>query len=245
MAKRSACKQYSEVAITSCIRSIKAGKSVYAGCKEFGIPFSTIRYRLSGQWQQKFKPGPHSVLSTEEENKVVTWLCGMQDRGFPVTREALIFKIAEFLSANSRENPFKNNRPGRKWFKAFLRRNPGFSLRTPEQVSTASGRVTENDIRGWFETVDNWLMKNELREVLEDPTRVFNGDETSFYLHPSTKEVIARTGSRNVYEIEQAAGKQNVTVMFTFGASGVVRYYQPFRTNRMCGEWKKGKEDDE
>lgn len=112
MAKKSSNKQYSEEAITSCIQSIKAGKSVYAGCKEFGIPISTIRYRLSGQWQQKYKPGPHSILSTEEEKKVVSWLYGMQDRGFPVTRDALIFKISEFLSVNSRENPFKNNRPG-------------------------------------------------------------------------------------------------------------------------------------
>lgn len=103
-----------------------------------------------------------------------------------------------------------------------MRRNPGFSLRTPEKVTTASGRVTETDLRGWFETVASWLMKNNLLDVLDDPKRVYNGDETSFYLHPSTKEVIARTGSRNVYEIEQAGGKQNVTVMFSFGASGVV-----------------------
>lgn len=103
-----------------------------------------------------------------------------------------------------------------------MRRNPGFSLRTPEAVSSASGRVSEKDIRGWFQMIENWLIKEELREVLDDPTRVFNGDETSFYLHPKSKEVIARTGSRNVYEVEQASGKQNVTVMFTFGASGVI-----------------------
>lgn len=68
------------------------------------------------------------------------------------------------------------------------------------------------------------MSKNEFYDILADPERVFNGDETSFYLHPKTKEVIARTGSRNVYEIEQASGKQNVTVMFAFSAVGSVVY---------------------
>lgn len=104
----------------------------------------------------------------------------------------------------------------------FMRRNPGFSFRTPEAVSTASSRVSEKDIRGWYDTTEYWLTENELREILDDPTRVFNGDETSFYLHPKTKEVIARIGSRNVYEVEQADGKKNITVMFAFGASGVI-----------------------
>lgn len=82
--------------------------------------------------------------------------------------------------------------------------------------------MSEKDIRGWHQMIDNWLTENQLRDILEDPTRVYNGDETSFYLHPKSKEVIARTGSRTVYEVEQAAGKQNITVMFSFGASGVV-----------------------
>ncbi|XP_055624073.1 uncharacterized protein LOC129767345 isoform X1 [Toxorhynchites rutilus septentrionalis] len=54
------------------------------------------------------------------------------------------------------------------------------------------------------------------------PLKSLSRDETSFYFHPKTKEVIALTGSRNVYEVEQPPGKQNITVMFAFGASGVV-----------------------
>lgn len=112
MPKTSFSTPYTEEAIESCLQTIKGGKSIYAGCKEFGIPISTIRYRLSGKWQQKAKPGPHSVLTPEEEKQIVDWLGGMQDRGFPVTREALMYKVNEFLTENSRENPFKNNQPG-------------------------------------------------------------------------------------------------------------------------------------
>lgn len=103
-----------------------------------------------------------------------------------------------------------------------MRRNPGFSLRTPETVSSASARVSEGDIRGWFRSIRGWLEKHDMLEILDCPERVFNGDETSFYLHPKSKEVLARTGSRNVYEVEQAPGKQNVTVMFAFSAAGCI-----------------------
>nr|XP_029720502.1 uncharacterized protein LOC115262239 [Aedes albopictus] len=215
-------KQYSEETIKRCLQVIASGKTVYAGCKQFGIPMSTIRYRMSGLWKEKYKPGPESVLTKSEEQKIVRWLGDMQDRGFPVSRRTLRFKVSEFLSSDpSRITPFRNNQPGRKWLIGFMRRNPGFSFRTPEAVSSAGGRVTEKDIRGWFQMIEKWLTENHMREILNDPGRVFNGDETSFYLHPKTKEVIARTGSRNVYEVEQAAGKQNVTVMISFGAAGV------------------------
>lgn len=103
-----------------------------------------------------------------------------------------------------------------------MRRNPEITLRKPEPLTTASSRVSEEDIRGWFAMIEEWLTKNELFDILDDPTRIYNGDETSFYLHPKTKEVIARTGSRNVYEVEQAPGKQNVTVMFSFSAAGII-----------------------
>ncbi|XP_065083813.1 uncharacterized protein LOC135705888 [Ochlerotatus camptorhynchus] len=111
---------------------------------------------------------------------------------------------------------------GRKWFNSFMLRNPRLSIRTPEEVSSASARVTEYDIRNWFTEVHKWLVHHGMDDVLIDPSRVFNGDETSFYLHPKTKEVIAQRGSRNVYEVEQACGKQNVTVMFSFSATGSV-----------------------
>uniref|UniRef100_A0A182I8H3 DDE-1 domain-containing protein n=1 Tax=Anopheles arabiensis TaxID=7173 RepID=A0A182I8H3_ANOAR len=112
----------------------------------------------------------------------------------------------------------RNLQIGRKWLRNYMKRNvtkrnPGFSFRTPELLPSASSRVSENDIRGWFQMITSWLTKNGLHEILDDPSRVFNADETSFFLHPKSKEVIARIGSRNVYEAEQAADEQNITVM--------------------------------
>lgn len=111
---------------------------------------------------------------------------------------------------------------GRKWMKGFLRRHREITFRTPETVSSASAKVKEADIRGWFANLKSYLEENCLMAAALDPTRIYNGDETSFFLHPQTKTVLASRGSKNVYEIEHADGHKNITVMFTFGADGSV-----------------------
>lgn len=111
---------------------------------------------------------------------------------------------------------------GRKWFDGFLRRHPSITIRKPEKISSASAKVSEADIRGWFTKISLYFDENNLTHILSDPRRIFNGDETSFYLHPTTKAVLASRGNRNVYEVEHANSHQNITVLFTFAADGSV-----------------------
>lgn len=103
----------SEETIQKCIRSIKEGRmTVYKACKTYGTPMSTIRYRISGSWQNKYATGPRSILTEHEEEGIVRWLVGMQERGFPVTRAALVAKVTAFLVSSPRQTPFKSNIPG-------------------------------------------------------------------------------------------------------------------------------------
>jgi len=43
-----------------------------------------------------------------------------------------------------------------------------------------------------------------------------------FMICPKMKNVIAARGARNVYKIERGSSKLNVTVLFTFNASGII-----------------------
>lgn len=103
-----------------------------------------------------------------------------------------------------------------------MARHPRLAMRTPESVTAASSRVSEPNIRKWFRDISSWFEAEGLESILSDPSRVYNGDETSFYLHPKTRAVLAEKGSRNVYEVERADGKQNITVMFSFSAAGEI-----------------------
>lgn len=139
---------------------------------------------------------------------------------------------------------------GRKWFARFLVRHDDITLRTPEQVTAASAKVSEGDLRGWFTSVENFFISAQLMRAINDPQRVFNGDETSFFLHPITKAVLATPGNKNVYEIQHADGHTNVTVMFTFGADGSmvppdvvlpVQRIRPEILQQFPGDWGVGK----
>lgn len=103
-----------------------------------------------------------------------------------------------------------------------MRRHPNISIRTSEHVTAASACISEKDIRKWFNDIYQYLKEEQLCDILNDPSRVFNGDETGFSLCPKTKAVLAPKGSKDVYEVATSNAKENLTVMFTFSAAGVM-----------------------
>ncbi|KAJ8937929.1 hypothetical protein NQ318_005536 [Aromia moschata] len=120
-----------------------------------------------------------------------------------VRKDDLQASVKAFLDGNPRPTPFKNNNPGRHWYRAFLKRHPNLAKRTPEAVSKASSNVSEKDIRKWFCNIEQYLKEKQYFDIHKDPTRVFNGDETCFLLCPKEDKVIA-------------------PLMFTFSASGAI-----------------------
>jgi hypothetical protein len=68
--------------------------------------------------------------------------------------------------------------------------------------------------------VHEYIRENNLEEVMDDPSRIFNGDETGFQICPSTGRVLAEKGTKNVYSIDQGSSKENITVTFSFSANG-------------------------
>ena len=92
--------------------------------------------------------------------------------------------------------------------------------RTSEAVTAASSCVSEENIKKWFDEVKEYIIDNNLEEVMNDPSRIFNGDETGFQICPSTGRVLAEKGSKNVYSIDEGPSKENITVMFSFSANG-------------------------
>jgi hypothetical protein len=95
--------------------------------------------------------------------------------------------VHHFLEANPRQNPFKDNHPGEGWYKGFLRRHQELTERQPEAVTLASANVSEADIRSCFQQIETYLKEEDLFQILDDPTRVFNSDETNFQLSQNQK----------------------------------------------------------
>lgn len=254
------------------------GLSKKAAAHKFGIPRSTLHHRLKNPHRKK-TCGPATVLTEEEEDLLQNWIIDSCKKGFPRRKEDLLCSIQQFLETNERQNPFKNNLPGIKyifsslknihidirfiyifinffvgfwWYKAFMRRHPLISIRTSEHVTSASACVSEKDIKKWFADVQLYLEDNGLDEILQDPTRVFNGDETGFSLCPKNKTVLAPKGVKDIYEVAVGNSKENLTVMFSFNAAGsmchpmIVYNYQRIPQNiikSVLSQWGIGHSD--
>lgn len=88
-----------------------------------------------------------------------------------------------------------------------MRRHLNISVQTSEHVTAASACISENYIKKWFNNIYKYLTEEGLCNILNDPTRTFNSDETGFTLCPKTKTPLAPKGSKEV------------SVMFTFSAA--------------------------
>ncbi|KAJ8909242.1 hypothetical protein NQ315_017218 [Exocentrus adspersus] len=194
-------KKYSEDDVKNALNMIADGVPLREAARKFNIPRATLQFRRSDKFS-KTTFGPRPVLS--EQGKCL-------GEG----------SVKAILDKYPRENPFTDNFPHDGWYKAFLRRHPELAVRTPEGVTAASANVSEKDIRCWFQQIGDYIVSKGYQNVLDDPRRIFNSDETSFNLCPKNSKVLAPRGSRNVYEVEHASSKQTITVLFSFSAAGL------------------------
>lgn len=149
-------------------------------------------------------------------------------------------------------NPFKDDKPGRTWLTSFLKRNPEVSVRVAQNLTSTRSAVTKEAIEKWFQEVFSYLQENNLDEVLKDPRRVFNADETAFFLNPKGNRVLAKKGDKTVYQQVNPDEKECLTVLITGNAAGhlappmVVFKYERIPKElalSVPGEWGIGKSE--
>lgn len=70
--------------------------------------------------------------------------------------------------------------------------------------------------------MSNYLEENGWLHILNDPKRVFNADESAFFLCPKGEKVLGIRGQKNVYEIHTGSDKENLTVLVNANADNTV-----------------------
>ncbi|KAI5646769.1 DDE superfamily endonuclease domain-containing protein [Phthorimaea operculella] len=211
-------KQYTEEALTAALEEIRNGMTVYKASQQFDIPETTLRNKRDGLHSDKC--GVPAVFSKHEENRIVDWIHYLGRSGFPITKVQLIETVAKLTEELKRTNRFKDGVPGKKWIHGFLKRNPTVSLRISKNLPTSRNQVTEEALKSWFQRVYEYLQSKNMLDVLEDPQRIFNCDETGFFLCPKEKKVLVRKGSKRVYNRVDNDEKECLTVLVNVSANG-------------------------
>lgn len=200
------------------LNALDGGKTYREVSAEYGIPTTTLHSKARGASSMDARKGPDTVLSNFEEKKIVSWVLKNGKAGSPVTKNLLKDSVKMLLDETGRKSPFTNNRPGRKWLTAFLTRNPELSFRTAQNLSSTRALVGEAEVRDWFTKVKTYLGSQQLLHI--DGNRVFNLDESAFFLCPKGEKVLVGRGSKNAYKICDGNDKESITVLYSGSVAG-------------------------
>lgn len=219
MASRKKC---TKEQMAKAIEEVRKGEKISTAATSYGVSRITLHNKITGRSPIDRNPGPTTVLTHEEEQLLVRWIIFMSGKHFPVTKEQLLDSVQKIITDKKSDScPFTNNRPGKKWYSSFLKRHPDLSERAAQNLSKAREDVTEEDTLSWFEVINAYIENKDLRVAINDPNRIFNANESAFYLQPKAGRVIVRKGEKNVYT---ASGdeKENLTALVTGNADGVL-----------------------
>lgn len=238
---------YTQKDINAALEQMKNGMPLRQATKMYNVPRSTLYGKWKNIYPVNCTKGPPTILSKEEELKLKEWIVYCCDRGFPISKKQLLDNVHSLVIELQRETPFTNNRPGRHWYESFCRRHLELCVRVAQNLTRTRASATESVLRNWFNEVQIYLQKHNLIDI--DSSRIFNCDESAFFLCPKADQVIARKGSKSVYKVIDGDEKENLTTLFIVNAKGqmappmIVYWYKrlPYSvTSKIPSGWSVG-----
>lgn len=183
--------RYTEEQLKQALSDIRNGLSLNEAHRVYGIPKSTLHNKIKNKVPEGRKMGSATYLSQEEENRVREWILNNAKVGFPLHPNDVKDSVQKVLKACKRPNPFTDDRPGVKWFNLFLNRRKDITLKNTNVISKARARVTEKCIRSWFTDLETFLKESKALDVLKDPRRLLNCDETGVMVCPKSGKLLS------------------------------------------------------
>lgn len=218
--KNSVWKEIYTEDVCNALKEVGKGMSTRRAAATFKVPRSTLYAKYKDIIPVEGMRGPSTYLTAEEEKLFVDWIFYCGERGFPVTKSLLLQCVQKLITEIGRKTPFENNQPGRHWWDSFCRRHPEVSSRLAQNLNMNRVSVSEDALNNWFSEVKEYLKKLDLLDI--DPSRLFNLNESAFFLVPKGDTVLARRGSKTVYKVVHDDEKESITVLFTVNAKGTL-----------------------
>jgi len=100
-APRTKCKQWTENQMKNAIEAVKSGNSgVNRAAKDYGIPATTLKDRLSGRVKENALPGPNRYLNENKENELSMFVKDCASIGYGKTRK----EIMRIVESHAKDN---------------------------------------------------------------------------------------------------------------------------------------------
>jgi len=218
MAKR---KQWSDVSMAAAVNCVqKDGKGLRETARLYNLPVESLRRRVIGSVELNCRPGPPTVLTEEEEERLAAYLVQMSEMGYGINREGVMGMAYTIVEKSKRSHPFREGSAGRAWFEGFMRRHPKLTVRSPQPLSycraLCSNKDTITDFFGKLGAIYGRL------NLISKPMQIYNCDESGVTVVFKPNKVVAELGKRNVYAMSAAERGKTHTVLSCVSASGFV-----------------------
>ncbi|XP_055707136.1 uncharacterized protein LOC129804094 isoform X4 [Phlebotomus papatasi] len=213
-------KPYTKEGLRNALKCVRDGSTIAYASKTFNVPRTTLHNKLTGKYPEECPNGRPATLSKEQENELVMWIQGCADGWHPIGKEQILDSVKLICKIYKIPNQFANGRPGDVWFRQFLKRHPELNVRKPKSYSLAKAVVTAEDLTEWFQKCRKYFTEHDLLTI--SPDRVFNCDESAFFLTPEDGNVLARKGSRIVpaSPAPKNSRPKSATILFMVSATG-------------------------
>ena len=205
--------------MTAAVNAVNnEGSSLHAASRLYNVPIESLRRRVIGQVDVECRPGPQTVLSKEEEDRLAEYCIEMADRGFGLGREDVMrfaFQIAEKMN---KSHPFQNGMAGRGWYEGFLSRHPYLRLRSSQPLSRCRAICSNKAvIADFFSKLG--VMCGRLN-LFTKPMQIYNADETGVNIVHKPGKVITEVSWKHMYSLTSAERGRNHTLVTCVNASG-------------------------
>ena len=208
-------RNWDEVSMREAVGIVHSkGMSVSRAATLHGIPRSTLNDHCHGRVLPGARSGRPTILSSTEEQDLVQFLLSSAKIGYARTRSEVISIVERMLSVRD-DRAKQTVTIG--WWNKFCKRHPELVLRTPATLSLSRASAsTKECIDNYFDVLEQVLDDYDLRD---QPSLIFNMDESGFPLDPKPLKTIHQRGEKNPVSITSGS-KSQVTVVACVSASG-------------------------
>ena len=109
--------------MVAAMQAVEDRGTVKGAARKHGVPYSTLKDRVSGRVEHGVKPGPKPYLNVVEENELGEFLKKCASKGYRKSR-----KDAMHL-AEAEKGTLKKDKITHGWWNRFLQRQGNLSLR--------------------------------------------------------------------------------------------------------------------
>ena len=221
--------------MTGAIEAVKGGMGVNRAAKEFGVPTTTLRDRLSGRVTHGTNSGPKPYLSSQEEGELTEYLTSTSKAGYGKTR-GQVMKIVQHVAKE--KGVLRKEKISAGWFRRFRERQPDVSLRKGDSMALVRFHCTDKETIGsYYDLLETVMEENDL---WDKPGQLYNVDETGMPLDPPKLRVCARKGQKKVRQ-RGSGNKSQITVVSCGSATGhVIPPFVIFEGKNFNHQWSEG-----